>query len=68
MVAAKIEMVNLRMESTPSNEHPARLMVTFAEALIGEVRERGVSALTQIWPRPFQLQAARPGGQPCNNG
>ena len=59
MVAAKIEMVNLRIDSTPSSEHPARLMVTFAEALIGEVPERGVSAL---------LQAARPGGQPCNNG
>jgi hypothetical protein len=68
MVAAKIEMVNLRIDSTPSSEHPARLMVTFAEALIGEVPERGVSALTQVWPRPCNYRPRGPGASHAITG
>jgi hypothetical protein len=38
--------VNLRIEITPSSEHPARFMVTFAEAIYSGKSRARVSALT----------------------
>src|SRR5262245_42067481 len=65
MVAAKIEMVNLRIEITPSSEHPAQLIVTPAETIIrGRPRAR-VSAATHVELRPCNYRL-RTGGQPCN--
>src|SRR5262245_19222348 len=65
MVAAKIEMVNLRIEITPSSEHPAQLIVTLAETIIrGRPRAR-VSAATHVELRPCNYRL-RTGGQPCN--
>jgi hypothetical protein len=68
MVAAKIEMVNLRIEITPSSEHPARFMVTFAEAIYsGKSPRAGKCLNASSGPIPATT-AARPGSQPCNNG
>ena len=68
MVAAKIEMVNLRIETTPSSEHPARLMVTFAEAIIrGSPRAR-VSASTYLYPRLCNYRPRGPGASHAITG
>jgi hypothetical protein len=65
MVAAKIEMVNLRIESTPSSEHPAQLMVTFVRQLFGEVPERVkcFNACKRCAPATADCGTGR---QPCN--
>ena len=66
MVAAKIEMVNLRIEITPSSEHPARSLLL--RQLFGEVPPSAGRCLNVSMAPSLPLQAARPGSQPCNNG
>ena len=68
MVAAKIEMVNLCIEITPSSEQPARLMVTFAEAIIrGSPRDAGKCLNASMAPS-LPLQPRGPGASHAITG
>ena len=61
MVAAKIEMVNLRIEITPSSEHPARFMVTFAEAIYSGKSPSAGKCLNASMAPSLPLQPRGPG-------
>jgi hypothetical protein len=67
MVAAKIKMVNLRIEITPSSKHPARMMSHLPRPFSGKSPSAGKWHNVLMAPS-LPLQAARSRGQPCNNG
>jgi len=68
MVAVKIEMVILRIESTPSSEHPRTIaMIEFAEAIIRGKSPSAVSASSHVWPHPAAIRDRRPGVRHATN-